>query len=544
MRRKRVLLIEDEALQRETLREQLGWRGFEVESAANAARARAIVESSDEPFDVVILDMHLEGSDVTGADLGIEFRKRWRKWSPEFLINSAYTRAEYLKLAVELGVAAYLDKAAKADTREAIRYVRALALKHALSVERPDSLEITRAIAMSSRDGREAVYRFCNELLKKELENCLGAPFLLLVTEGTWVEPIGSGGELPANSWSSNYLTIQALVYGRGGNVDPLVLDENLIPPEKGAIPEVLKNAVFIPLASHEDLRLSLGILPPDESQKLTEDPIGLAHVLGRHFQPAVLEHLLMLTVMLAELNERRLTMLKATSQFCLYVGQEQITTLNAAQDVGEFLEMGTYLDKVYQLAEDLRHTGFILDNLARAQEPYRGVAQEKPTQTVSMRNIVSSAWEKVVRLLNLSEKSLLSLDAGDCRVVGSPVYLEIAASRILQWFAQRLAHAPDNVRPSIQVQFAGDGLEVVFVDHSRKIADNLRSHLFMPFSEALSQPPARSELGGPGLNMPLYMAKSLVEFGNGGRLDDRSADIIGDFGHKLVMSFPESLAA
>jgi hypothetical protein len=307
-----------------------------------------------------------------------------------------------------------------------------------------------------------------------------------------------------------------------------------------------LTDAIFIPLANQNDLRLSLGLLPSGNSKGLTEErPAELAQILQEYFQPAVLEHLLTLTAMLAEQKERQLTMLKATSQFCLYVGQQQIATLDAAEDAGELLEMGSHLRRTYQLAEDLRQAGLILDKLARDQDcskmPIRSIGSNR---SISVRQVIMSAWNRINEVLQPREGQL-SFSGEDFSVTGSPSYLEIAASRILQWFVQRSNQTPSHLHPLIGVHFQrkNDSLEIIFSDRSRRIADSLRSYLFVPFSEALSIP-ARGELEGPGVGMPLYMAKSLVEFGSGGRLEDRSGDLPEDIGHKLVLSFPEALAS
>lgn len=552
MSRKRVLLVENEDGQRNAVHRALEHRRFQVYSAANAATARQLVEQHKEPFDVVVLDMRLDDPDdpnVTGANLGIEFRKRkeWQDWPAEFLINSAYGDREYYQLALELGAAAYLEKNAESDLKSVIRHVRALALRRALSVERRDALATIDAIAKSSWDQREAVRRFCNEVLRAELVDSLGAPFLLLWTDPTGTYGYGNQSDLPAGPHKA-YETVQALTQGTTGMSDPLVFKPSLlqkpIPPEEVAILSSLGDAAFIPLLTEADFHLSLGILPePQSSQSLADDPRSLASVLAEFFRPAVLKHLLTLTTKWAELHAHRLAVLTATSQLCLYIGQEQLSALEEARVTGEIAETGPSLQELQLLAEDLREAGEVLGELARQEAAPAGAPEPAsvPLRSVlSMRTIAESAWSQTSRMLDSDAPQIFRLD-GDCHVRGRRDYLEIATSRVLQWFLQRLrTEAPAGQSPSILItcRETEGGAEVLFEDRSRRLPARLRKHLFVPFSQAVSLPLDGRDLRGPGLHLPLYMAKALVELGNGGLLEDCTPKD-GEVGHRLVMRFP-----
>ncbi len=550
MSKKRVLIIEDEQLQREPLHQALERRGFEVENAAGAEEARRIMARQTEPFDVVVLDMCLINNEgITGADLGIEFRRDyWQKRPPEFLINSAYAeRSDYLKLAFELGAAAYLEKAKDLGISSVIQYVRALALRHGLSTDREDALETVQIIAASSSDLGETVLRFCKEILGEELKSCLGAPFVLLLTTSRRTYGWSPTTALPQGV-RPEYETVQALTHGITKSAELFVLDQGWVESLSGSSGQTLlpalANAVFVPLFSDHDLRLSLGILSAATS--LDKDTVGLGVAFAKYCQPAILKHLVTLKAIQAEMNARQLAMLKATSQFCLHLGQEQLTTLEAAEDTGEVMERGLYMRKIQSLSEDLCRAGELLGELAQSQEP--SIAQEgarKRRRPVSMRETVDHAWQKVSPL-SRDWPNVLALSDKDCTVFGRPDYLEIATSRVLQWLVQRLGETPPEVEPRISVQFeeSPDGVRVLFEDRSRRLAVHLRQFLFAPLSQAVSQPPARNDLVGPGVHLPLYVAKTLVEVGNGGRLEDQSEDLGDTPGHRLVMSFPEANAA
>jgi DNA-binding NarL/FixJ family response regulator len=505
------------------------------------------VQRRSAPYDVVVLDMDLKDPNgVTGGDLGIEIRQHWPVWPPEFLIVSGYMEnPQYFKLALQLGAAAYIDKAGDTNFASVMRHVRVLALRRALSVERPDALERIRRIAITSRNQSEAVRRFCDGILRNELAQTLGAPFVLLLTDRSGTYCFNNRPNLPPQT-EEGYNIVQALAQGKSGRSEPLLLQGDwahyLARFEEAETLRRLAGAAFIPLASEENLRLSLGILPPDGQSKLPEQPKELARVMEEFFRPAVLTHLLTLTTTLAELTARRRAVLTATSQFCLYVGQEQLTTLEAAMETGEVAEKGSHLERLQLLAEDLCSAGAVLNELAsRPEETGEGTV----AGAVSMKAVAETAWRDVSRMLDGNDLQILRIE-GDCEIYGRRDYLEIATARVLQWFIQRTLESPAKSAPAIWVtcHWSERGPEVVFQDKSRRLNNRLRERLFVPFSQAIPRLTKKMDLAGPGLHLPLYMAKTLVELGNWGCFEDRTAELDGDLGHRFVMQFPASLAA
>ena len=93
MRKKTVVIVEDNESQRWALQGDLERRQFNVRSAATAAEAREVINELGEEIDVMVLDMLLEPPseiNTTGADLGIEVQNKHPQWLPEFLIHSAF----------------------------------------------------------------------------------------------------------------------------------------------------------------------------------------------------------------------------------------------------------------------------------------------------------------------------------------------------------------------------------------------------------------------------------------------------------------------
>src|SRR5215212_3004267 len=113
MRRKIVLIIEDAPGVRATYARDLENRGFKTFSAGTVKGARQEINKLGGKVNVALLDMRLEDKDepnTTGADLGLELKKKCADVTPEFLIRSGYADFVFLESAFELGAAAYLDR--------------------------------------------------------------------------------------------------------------------------------------------------------------------------------------------------------------------------------------------------------------------------------------------------------------------------------------------------------------------------------------------------------------------------------------------------
>jgi hypothetical protein len=110
----------------------------------------------------------------------------------------------------------------------------------------------------------------------------------------------------------------------------------------------------------------------------------------------------------------------------------------------------------------------------------------------------------------------------------------------VLQWLVQRRNQTPPDIKQQINVHCDESNAltSITFEDCSHRLPHKLREQLFMPFSIS-AIPQEGTKLSGPGLYLPLFLAKMLVEEKYGGWLDDRSDEISSTLGHRLVMSFP-----
>lgn len=531
---KTVLIVEDSEAQRLSFHKALEMRNFRVHSAATVATARELAEELGNQLDVMVLDMRLEdpaAPAITGADLGIEVRSRLKRWLPEFLIHSAFEEVDYYRRAFRLGAAAYLRKESQPKgNHQLIRHVRALALRRGLSMERPRTVRLIRQIAETSRNQTEAIAHFCRKVMAPELSVCLGAPFVIFLTDEDSTQRCASNADLPERL-DPIYETIQALAQGAKDLPEPFVLETNKLkepetPEELDALRK-LEGSSFFSLSIGSDLHLSIGILRETRAKNpLAEDPQELSKVLIRYLQRSVIESLLTILSRWAASNAGRMALLNATAQACLYVSQQQGAILSELANTGEGRSSEKPFQDLYSLAQGLRQTGEILAQLVEE-------GQEGQRNTVHMKKVLEMAKEELIGQVPGSE---IRID-GDCEVQAEDDDLFIAASRIIQWFA----HRPMDESPIIRVICANkpEGSEIIFEDRSRRLPKQLREQLFFPFTQAFPLPSTSGILSGPGSQFPIFFSKALVEVRNRGLLEDCSDELEGGVGHRFVMHFP-----
>lgn len=128
MKKIRVLIVEDEFITLDTLRDELEDVGYEISGdAMNATEALAILERGD--TDIAILDIHLKGSE-SGIWLAAVIR---RKYKIPFIFLSAFSDRKTIAEAAETEPSSYLVKPfTQADLYTAIELAL---LKHSQRLE-------------------------------------------------------------------------------------------------------------------------------------------------------------------------------------------------------------------------------------------------------------------------------------------------------------------------------------------------------------------------------------------------------------------------
>lgn len=558
--RKDVLVVENEDGIRNGLVTELKDSGFGTEDAPTAAETRSKVLARGRQFDVVILDLALEdpNSHLSGIALGHEITDAYPKEvPPEFIIFSAYNKPENYEAALKLSPAAYIVKNTdKAD--DIVNHVRSAAIQRALNALRFEIAEKIEQIAEADYDLLEAIKLLYGQVITPEVKACLGSPFIFLLSDAVGTQILSGDADLP-EGYASAYEELQKLTFDRFHDDRPFLFTRKhadmLIELGKLDVLAPLEGGSFLPLhtissGSDRDLRLSMGILPKDGTVKATVDgePYRLATILHSDLRAPIIKLVKYLTNIDRAVERakdrtrretRRETLLEHTAGFCLHVGEAQLEVLNEAVERGEISPEQELFRRLKKLATDLKATGVEFSHLT-PRNTARARAANLPEVRVS--EIVERARQEIEDQYLADDLTAVESE-GDFRLAVEPNDLFIAVLRVLQWMAQRGETMPeDGPKQQIKVMYArGEGqVEIRFVDRSRRLGGRLRESLFEPF--ALAAPAAtRVKAEGeepPGLYLPLYLAKVLVEK-NGGSLQDRTAELVGDEGHCVVMAFP-----
>jgi K+-sensing histidine kinase KdpD len=193
---------------------------------------------------------------------------------------------------------------------------------------------------------------------------------------------------------------------------------------------------------------------------------------------------------------------------------------------------------KFKKLTLDLQATGNEFSILSESINRERtNLPAPKP---IGIRSVVERAWQEVkehflldkLQLREIGDDFTLAIEENDLRA---------AVLRVLQWLAQREDKVSAEA-PTIDVEYRrrNKRLEISFTDQSRRLGGELRKRLFEPFTQIATMTPPKDGNERPGLYLPLYLTKSLVEK-NKGELEDRTEELAktAKFGHCFTMSFP-----
>ena len=121
MTNKPILIVDDEPIVRESIRDWLKEAGYQVATAESGEEALELIEKQD--FSVMVLDIRLPGK------TGITVLKEVKALKPEIksIVITAYPTAELMAEAMKLGAVDYLVKPIAPDDLE--RLIRETLLK-------------------------------------------------------------------------------------------------------------------------------------------------------------------------------------------------------------------------------------------------------------------------------------------------------------------------------------------------------------------------------------------------------------------------------
>jgi hypothetical protein len=166
-----------------------------------------------------------------------------------------------------LGVTAYLYKEG-ASNEDVTRHLRALALRRAVNVARPEISKDISEIAVASTDVEDALLAFFNKRLIPEMKTCLGVPFFLLMTYGNnfngadGERTIYCGGSFEWPKRGRLYETIQAYAHSDADDTEPITLQANSLPSPLNEIEHLMVEKIKIS-HPHKNKRLPRQIVIP-----------------------------------------------------------------------------------------------------------------------------------------------------------------------------------------------------------------------------------------------------------------------------------------
>jgi CheY-like chemotaxis protein len=550
--RPKVFHLEDNEAQRIATQLSLELRGFTVGSPESIAEAKSLLDREGASFDVVILDMNLDGykdyQGETGGRLAIDFlRANEPLWRPEFLILSAYQSQETQTSALQLGVAAYLSKQ-EAGMENLINHVRVLALRHALSNPQPEIAGDISSIAQNSINEVDAILKFSKSSLIPAMKASLGLPFFLLLTTQKTTENNGQidtfyvGGNIDWPTTSNYYEVLQSLAYSSANDPKPVQIFDGLLPPPVDDIDRALyaklEGGALIPIAVSNDLLFSIFFARGDQSAPLLESPLELGQVMTQYFRSFILSLLLELLIKVREKTVRQKTILRETARFCLLLGQEQKESLKemaASENGDDSLRLNKTFSKLKLMAEKLYRTGTLLKELS---EFMPAIIYE----SASLLEVIRDVWKELDRL-EIAKGTSLKLPEVDFSIQMAKDDLWLLLITLLQWLGQRRSVAPENRAQEIKVSCLQHETmaELVLEDSSPRLFTPLRAKLFEPWTittsdEITSEGDVYSR---PSPSFAMYLAKAIVEFKYSGQLLDCSDEIAGDVGHRFVIRLP-----
>lgn len=533
---KRVLVVEDDQTVRGPLVDILRSQGFRAEGAATVAETRELVTI---PFDVAVLDKAMKDpkSSATGFDLGCELREAQPDAPPELVAYSAHSEPEDYETARKAGISDYIVKGTP-GSEDIIDRIRLAALRSALNPVRLEVGEWIERIAEEEFKVATAVRNLCADIIKPELEVCLGVPSIFIVSDAEGTEVLN--GNIPAGSERGDvYGEIQKrVIENHGFNPFTFSQSELGMPAEAADIMGELEGGRFASFNLSGDVQLSMGILQPKkpDSRKIDFRNLELEY----YVNPPIAKLLKYLSrIERAVEAAKRKTLLGHTSRFCLYVAQTQLEVLNEVRAEDHNAAATPVFQKFKKLALDLQATGNEFSLLSES------INQDRTTlpapEPVSVTWVVKKAWGEVeehflldkLKLRHIGDDFTLAIEEND---------LFVAVLRVLQWLAQREDKVSTET-PTIDVEYhrRNDRLEISFTDQSRRLGGELRKKLFEPFTQIASTPPPKDGNERPGLYLPLYLAKTLIEAKNKGWLEDRTEELAKttNFGHRFTIGFP-----
>ncbi len=263
----RILIVDDEALIRKSLRQILVQKGYDAVAAASAAEARSLFKQGE--YSLALLDLRLP--DGTGLDLLTEFRQA----APDLtvIMMTAFGSIESAVDAMRLGAYDYVNKPFKARDIEVIVRL-ALETGHAKRDTGDQKKEEGRPHGLSTLVSEDAAMARVVAMVRKVVHTPAEVPVLVLGESGTGKEMIARAVHSESDRHGETFIAINCAA------IPAHLLESELFGHEKGAFTDARQRkiglmergqggTVFLDEIGDMDLNLQVKLLRVLEDRKV-----------------------------------------------------------------------------------------------------------------------------------------------------------------------------------------------------------------------------------------------------------------------------------
>ncbi|HEX8457044.1 MAG TPA: hypothetical protein VF656_07095 [Pyrinomonadaceae bacterium] len=221
---------------------------------------------------------------------------------------------------------------------------------------------------------------------------------------------------------------------------------------------------------------------------------------------------------------------LRELARFCRYVGNEtRLITFGVREEAG-VSDRSVHFHRLKLLADELNEASDLLSQLGQERMP--------PYERLVLKDVIQEAWDGLNSAGHKRGHTLLF--EGDCltRVVAAKDDLLFLFSRLMHWLVTSAAEGSTPARLTARCRLDGLQVEISFESSGFRIHRVRRESMFVPMTQRINYDELL-EGGGPKLFLAMCLVKTIIEKRYEGSLADRSDELPGEAGNKLVVTLP-----
>jgi hypothetical protein len=217
-------------------------------------------------------------------------------------------------------------------------------------------------------------------------------------------------------------------------------------------------------------------------------------------------------------------------ARFCWFVGNEAKLITFGAKDEAAAPDRSAQFRKLTLLADELNEAGDFLSRLVQKDSPL--------SERLVLQEVIQEAWQSL-KSSGRNQGGLLF--QGDCRasVVAAKHEVLFLFSRLLNWLASASEDERGSATPvAVRCRLNGLQVEVSLEGGGARIHRAQRESMFVPMTQPIDYDQSLKDKG-PKLFLAMYLVNTILKQRYKGSLADRSDELPGETGHKLVITMP-----